>query len=81
VLPELFCDETPLDESWLTSPLGSGPYVSDTIDASKTMEFCRGDDYWSANSPVNIAKTTFDCYAYEYFADDTIGLGAFATGK
>ena len=81
VLPEHFYDETPFDESWMTAPLGSGPYVLDTIDAPKTIKFCKDDDYWAANLPVNVGRNNFDCYAYEYFSDDTIGLEAFAVGE
>ncbi len=81
VLPEHFYDENPFDESWMVTPLGSGPYLLETVDAPRTIKFCRDPNYWAADLPVNIGSNNFDCYAYEYFADETVGLEAFAAGE
>ena len=82
VLPEHFYgDETPFADTWLAAPLGSGPYVLDQVDAPRSVRFCRAPDYWAAELPVNAGKNNFDCVAYEYFADDTVGLEAFAAGE
>ena len=81
VLPEHFYDENPFDESWMTIPLGSGPYLLDELDAPRTIKFCKDPSYWAENLPVNVGKNNFDCFAYEYFLDDTVGLEAFAAGE
>ena len=81
VLPEHFYEgETPFDETWLAAPLGSGPYVVDRVDAPRLVRFCRAPDYWAADLAVNAGKNNFDCFSYEYFADDLVGLEAFAAG-
>lgn len=81
VLPEHFYDENPFDDSWMVTPLGSGPYLLDTVDAPRSIKFCRDPNYWAADLPVNVGSNNFDCYAYEYFADETVGLEAFAAGE
>ena len=81
ILPAHFYEENPFDETWMTAPLGSGPYVLDRVDAPRTVSFCRAPDYWAADLAVNVGKNNFDCFAYEYFADDTIGLEAFSAGE
>jgi microcin C transport system substrate-binding protein len=81
ILPEHFYDAVPFNESWMNLPLGSGPYRVETVDQPRTIRFCKAPDYWAADLPVNAGKNNFDCFAYEYFADDTIGLEAFATGE
>ena len=81
VLPEHFYDETPFDESWLTTPLGSGPYLLDAVDAPRMIRFCKDPDYWAEGLPVNVGKNNFECFAYEYFTDDLVGLEAFAAGE
>lgn len=81
VLPEHFYDEVPFNDSWLTTPVGSGPYVLDTLDAPRTIKFCKDPDYWADGLAVNAGKNNFDCFAYEYFVDDTVGLEAFAVGE
>lgn len=81
ILPEHFYDENPFDETWLTPPLGSGPYVVDRVDAPRTIRFCRAPAYWGKDLPVNAGRNNFDCFAYEYFADETVGLEAFSVGE
>ncbi|PUB14888.1 extracellular solute-binding protein [Yoonia sediminilitoris] len=81
VLPAHFYDDVPFDESWMTIPVGSGPYVVDTADAPRTITFCKDPDYWASDLPVNAGKNNFDCFNYEYFVDDTVGLEAFAAGE
>ena len=82
VLPEHFYgEETPFAETWLAAPLGSGPYVLDRVDAPRTIRFCRDPDYWAEDLPVNAGKNNFECFAYEYFTDDLVGLEAFAAGE
>ena len=81
IVPAHFYDDVPFDESWMTIPVGSGPYLIDTIDAPRTIKFCKDPDYWAADLPVNVGRNNFDCFAYEYFVDDTVGLEAFAAGE
>ena len=81
VLPRHFYDANPFAETWMTPPLGSGPYVLDKADPPRTVRFCRAPDYWAKDLPVNAGKNNFDCFAYEYFADDTVSLEAFAAGE
>ena len=81
VLPEHFYDANPFAETWLTAPLGSGPYRLDAVDAPRTVRFCKNPDYWAEDLAVNAGKNNFECFAYEYFTDDTVGLEAFAVGE
>lgn len=81
VLPEHFYDDVPFDESWMNTPLGSGPYELTAVDATRSLTFCKDDDYWAADLPVNAGRNNFECFNYEYFVDDTIGLEAFAAGQ
>ncbi len=81
VLPARFYDDNPFDETWMTPPLGSGPYVLDAVDPPRSIRFCRAEDYWARDLPVNAGKNNFDCFDYEYFADDLVGLEAFAAGE
>lgn len=81
VLPAHFYDENPFDDTWLTPPLGSGPYQVSSVDAPRSIRFCKDPDYWAADLPVNVGKNNFACFDYEYFVDDTVGLEAFAAGE
>ncbi len=81
VLPAHFYDDVPFDESWMDVPIGSGAYLLDTVDQPRTIKFCKDPEYWAADLPVNVGRNNFECYAYEYFTDDTVGLEAFAAGE
>lgn len=81
VLPAHFYDTVDFAESWMDIPLGSGPYEVANVDAPRTITFCKDPDYWGADLPVNTGRNNFDCFTYEYFVDDTVGLEAFAAGE
>ena len=81
VLPEHFYDTVPFDESWMDIPLGSGPYKVASVDPPRAITFCKDPDYWAADLPVNVGRNNFECFNYEYFVDDTVGLEAFAAGE
>ncbi len=81
VLPEHFYDDNPFGETWITAPLGSGPYLVDAVDMPRSIRFCKDPAYWGRDLPVNAGKNNFDCFAYEYFVDDLVGLEAFAVGE
>ena len=81
VLPAHFYNDVPFDESWMHLPMGSGPYMIDTVDAPRTIKFCKDPDYWAEDLPVNVGKNNFNCFIYEYFTDDTVGREAFAAGE
>lgn len=81
ILPEHFYDIAPFDESWMDIPLGSGPYEIRNVDPPRAITFCKDPDYWAADLPVNVGRNNFDCFNYEYFVDDTVGLEAFAAGE
>ena len=81
VLPEHFYETVDFTESWMETPLGSGAYQLTEVDPPRSLTFCKTDDYWAADLPVNVGRNNFDCFNYEYFVDDTVGLEAFAAGE
>ena len=81
ILPEHFYETNPFGESWMALPLGSGPYVVAKVDPPRSIRFCRAPDYWAKDLAVNAGKNNFDCFSYEYFTDDLVGLEAFAAGE
>lgn len=80
ILPEHYYAENDFTKSTLEPPIGSGPYVVDTVDPGRSITYCRNPDYWAADLPVNIGTNNFDCYRYEYFADSTAAFEALKAG-
>ena len=80
ILPAHYYETVDFKRSTLQPPTGSGPYVVDRLDAGRSITYCRNPDYWASELPVNIGKNNFDCYRYEYFADNTAAFEALKAG-
>ena len=80
ILPRHYYDEVDFTRSTLDPPLGSGPYLVDSADAGRQIVYCRNPNYWAAELPVNVGANNFDCYRYEYFADNTAAFEALKAG-
>ncbi|WP_424933116.1 extracellular solute-binding protein [Amaricoccus macauensis] len=81
ILPEHYYESFPFEESTLEPPVGSGPYVVDRVDPGKSIRYCRRPDYWGDDLPVNVGVNNFDCYVYEYFADNNASFEALKVGQ
>lgn len=81
VLPKHYYDDVPFEESTLTPPLGSGQYAIAAVQPGRSIKYCRIPDYWGKDLPVNIGSANFDCYVYEYFADNTAAFEALKSGQ
>ena len=64
----------------LEPPLGSGPYVVDTVDPGKSLTFKRDPDYWGGDLPVNRGRYNFDEIRVDYFRDASSMFEAFKSG-
>lgn len=80
ILPEHYYQEVDFTRSTLEPPLGSGPYVINSVDAGRQIEYCRNEGYWAAELPPKVGADNFDCFRYEYFADRTAAFEALKAG-
>ena len=74
VLPKHFYEETPFDETWLTKPVGSGPYAIADFKAGGHVTYRLREDYWAKELPVNRGRFNFAELRYEYYRDRTAEL-------
>ena len=80
ILPKHYYETVEFKRSTLEPPLGSGPYVVSDVDVGRQITYCRNPDYWASDLPVNRGANNFDCYRYEYFADNTAAFEALKAG-
>ncbi len=71
---------TSLDESRLEIPVGSGPYIFESLDIGKRITYRRNPEYWGWHLPVMRGRANFDRIRVEYFADSNAAFEAFKTG-
>ena len=70
----------PFEETTLDAPLGSGPYLVDSLAQGRTIVYRRNPDYWAKDLPVNRGRWNFDKIRFEYFRDRTPAMEAFKAG-
>jgi microcin C transport system substrate-binding protein len=70
----------PFDQTTLDPPLGSGPYLVDSLVQGRTIVYRRNPNYWAKDLPVNRGRWNFDKIRFEYFRDRTAGMEAFKAG-
>ncbi len=80
VLPKAFYDTQPFDETFLKTPVGSGPYTIAEHNQGTFITYKRRLDYWARNLNVNRGRYNFDEIRYEYFRDRSVSLEALKAG-
>jgi len=81
VLSKTYWASRDFEKTTLESPLGSGPYKVDAVDAGRSISYRRVADYWGANLPVRKGRHNVDVIRYDYYRDGTIALEAFKAGQ
>ena len=81
ILKKAQWDGKDFSESGLEVPIGSGPYVVDTVDAGRSITFKRNPDYWGKDLPINAGRYNLDTIRYDYFGDANAMFEAFRAGE
>jgi peptide/nickel transport system substrate-binding protein len=80
VLPKHAVDVATFENSTLTKPIGSGPYVVADVDAGKSVTFKRDPNYWGRTLAVNRGFWNFDEIRLDYYRDANAYFEAFKAG-
>ncbi|HBT97795.1 MAG TPA: ABC transporter substrate-binding protein [Desulfobulbaceae bacterium] len=62
-------------------PVGSGPYIVETVNPGKLISYRRNPDYWAKNHPTRRGMYNFDTITVKYFKDPVVTLEAFKAGE
>jgi peptide/nickel transport system substrate-binding protein len=80
VLPKHAIDPEHFEETTLTPPIGSGPYIVKQIDAGRSAMLTRNPDYWGAKLPINRGLWNFAEVRFDFYRDDNSYFEAFKKG-
>jgi peptide/nickel transport system substrate-binding protein len=81
VLPRhRFTPET-FERTTLEPPIGSGPYLVDSIDTGRSILYRRDQNYWGRDLAVRQGRFNFNEVRYEYFRDSNALFEAFKAGN
>jgi microcin C transport system substrate-binding protein len=81
VLPKHDWVKKKFEETTLEKPLGSGPYVVESVDPGRSITYARNKDWWGANLPINKGRYNFDRIRYDYYLDQMVAHEAFLSGR
>src|SRR5262245_41714411 len=65
------------EETSLTAPLGSGPYLVGKVDAGKSVTLVRDPKYWGKDLPINRGLWNFDEVRFDFYRDANSHFEAF----
>ncbi len=65
------------DDPSMEPPIGSGPYVVDSVNQGKSITYKRNPYYWAINHPARKGMFNFDTITYKYFRDQIVSVEAF----
>ncbi len=80
VLSQAYWQGRDFEQTTLTPPVSSGPYVVESIDAGRSVVYRRNPDYWAADLNVNRGFYNFDTVRFDLYRDSTVALEAFKSG-
>ena len=80
VFSKAYYSKVEFDKTTLDSPLGSGPYTVESVDAGRSITYKRAPNYWARNLPVARGLNNFDVIRYDMYRDENVSLEAFKSG-
>ncbi len=80
VLPKHAIDPETFENSTLEPPVGSGPYLVESIDPGTRITYKRNPNYWGKDFPSKVGFDNYDTIKVEYFRDTTAQFEAFKKG-
>ena len=80
VLPKHAIDPDTFENSTLEPPIGSGPYLVESVDPGTSITYKRNPDYWGKEFPSKVGFDNYDGIKIEYFRDSTAQFEAFKKG-
>lgn len=81
VLPSHLLSEESFQKTTLTPPVGSGPYIIESVDPGRGLIYRRNPDWWAKDLGSTRGRFNFERIRYEYFRDGASMLEAFYSGK
>ena len=80
IVPRAFYATQPFEETFLKTPVGSGPYTIGDYKQGTQITYKRREDYWGWKLPINRGRYNFDEVRYEYYRDRTAELESLKAG-
>ena len=81
IFSKKFYSNHPFDDPSMVPPIGSGPYVVDSVNPGKSITYKRNPDYWAINHPTRKGMFNFNTITFKYFRDQIVSVEAFKANE
>ncbi|WP_157961703.1 extracellular solute-binding protein [Acuticoccus kandeliae] len=81
ILSKASTDPEAFGRTTLKPPIGTGPYVIDAVDPSRSVTYRRNPDYWGNDNPLNAGRFNAETVRFNFYRDETAMFEAFKTGE
>ena len=81
ILPEHHYKDGKFEEANLTIPIGSGPYIVESLEQGKNITYKRNNNYWGDQLTINDGVNNFKYILVDYYLDDNSRYEAFKAGQ
>ena len=81
IFSKKFYTEHPFDDPSMVPPVGSGPYIVDSVNQGKSITYKRNPDYWAIDHPTRKGMFNFDTITFKYFRDQIVSVEAFKANE
>ena len=81
IVPKHLTNVESFEQTTLTPPIGSGPYVIESVDAGRLLVYRRNPDWWAKDLPVMRGRYNFSQIRIEYFRASATLFEAFKAGE
>jgi peptide/nickel transport system substrate-binding protein len=80
ILPKHATDVAAFEQTSMTAPLGSGPYLVSAVKPGASVTLARNPDYWGRDLPVNRGLWNFDEIRFDFYREANNQFEAFKRG-
>jgi peptide/nickel transport system substrate-binding protein len=80
IIPQHYYEDREFETATLDAPLGSGPYVVESVDVGAQIVYRRDPNHWARDLAPNRGRHNFDRLIYDYYRDTTSSFEAFKKG-
>lgn len=80
ILSKKYWQDIDFTKTSLNVPVTSGPYIVNTFDPTKFIEYRLNPNYWGMDLNVNRGYNNFEKIKYDYYRDATVMSEAFKAG-
>jgi microcin C transport system substrate-binding protein len=81
VLSKAYYMQVDFEKTTLTPPLGSGPYLVESVDPGRAITYWRNANYWGWKLPSMRGQYNFERIRYDFYRDENVALEGIKAGE